>query len=143
MRDNQTLNQQRNRAIAQITGEKPVRKARFVKTNGGKKSFDETSFERAQQVAGLKGHVTNMSVERLGGAGVIVFYHDLWHVEQSFRMSKSDLRARPIVAHTRDSIEVHLTVVFCVLAVARHIQTVTEGRSRSSCSCYARCARSR
>lgn len=125
VRDNQTLNQQRNRAIAQITGEKPVRKARFVNTSGGKKSFDEAAYERAQQVAGLKGYVTNMSVERLAGAGVIAAYHDLWHVEQSFRMSKSDLRARPIFAHTRDSIEAHLTVVFCALAVARHIQTVT------------------
>ncbi len=125
VRDNQTLNQQRNRAIAQITGEKPVRKARFVNTSGGKKSFDEAAYERAQQVAGLKGYVTNISVERLAGAGVIAAYHDLWHVEQSFRMSKSDLRARPIFAHTRDSIEAHLTVVFCALAVARHIQTVT------------------
>ncbi|MCM1014483.1 MULTISPECIES: IS1634 family transposase [Micrococcales] len=125
VRDNQTLNQQRNRALAQIAGEKPVHKARFVKTNGGKKSFDEASYERAQQVAGLKGYVTNMSIERLDGAGVIAAYHDLWHVEQSFRMSKSDLCARPIFAHTRDSIEAHLTVVFCALAVARHIQTVT------------------
>ena len=27
---------------------------------------------------------------------VISSYHDLWHVEQSFRMSKTDLRARPM-----------------------------------------------
>ncbi len=66
-----------------------------------------------------------MSAERLAGAGVIAAYHDLSHVEQSFRISKGDLRAWPVFAHTRDSIEAHLTVVFCGLAVARHIQTVT------------------
>ena len=29
-------------------------------------------------------------------AEVIAKYHDLWHVEKSFRMSKTDLRARPM-----------------------------------------------
>ena len=49
---------------------------------------------------------------------VIASYHDLWHVEQSFRMSKTDLRARPMFHHTRDAIEAHLTIVFTALAVA-------------------------
>ena len=56
---------------------------------------------------------------------VIASYHDLWRVEQSFRMSKSDLRARPIFHHERDAIEAHLTVVVTVLAVARHLQELT------------------
>ena len=58
-------------------------------------------------------------------AEVIAKYHDLWHVEQSFRMSKTDLRARPIFHHTRDAIEAHLTVVFTALAVAREAQNRT------------------
>ena len=57
---------------------------------------------------------------------IISSYHDLWHVEQSFRMSKTDLRARPIFHHIRDSIEAHLTIVFTALAVARYLQTKTE-----------------
>ena len=56
---------------------------------------------------------------------VIASYHDLWHVEQSFRMSKTDLRARPIFHHTREAIEAHLTVVFAALAVARYLQDAT------------------
>ncbi|NCL75982.1 hypothetical protein AIIKEEIJ_03453 [Rhodococcus sp. YH1] len=52
-------------------------------------------------------------------------YHDLWHVEQSFRMSKTDLRARPIFHRTRDAIEAHLTIVFAALAVARCVQDRT------------------
>ena len=50
---------------------------------------------------------------------VIASYHDLWQVEQSFRMSKTDLQARPIFARTRDAIEAHLTIVFTALAVSR------------------------
>ena len=52
-------------------------------------------------------------------------YHDLWRVEQSFRMSKTDLRARPMFHHTRDAIEAHLTIVFAALAVARYLQNQT------------------
>jgi transposase len=44
-------------------------------------------------------------------------YHQLWQIEKSFRMSKTDLRARPIYHHKKDSIEAHLTIVFAALAV--------------------------
>ena len=46
-------------------------------------------------------------------------------VEKSFRMSKSDLRARLVYHRKRDSIEAHLTVVFDALAVTRFIETRT------------------
>jgi transposase len=58
-------------------------------------------------------------------AEVIASYRDLWHVEASFRMSKSDLRARPLFARRRDSIEAHLTIVFTALAVSRTVQSRT------------------
>ena len=51
--------------------------------------------------------------------------HDLWRVEQSFRMSKTDLQARPMFHRTRDAIEAHLTLVFTALAVARLCQQRT------------------
>src|SRR5699024_12388419 len=56
---------------------------------------------------------------------VVSSYHDLWRVEQSFRMAKSDLDARPIFHHTRQAIEAHLTVVFASLAVARYMYAQT------------------
>jgi transposase len=58
----------------------------------------------------------------MDGTAIITAYHDLWKVEQSFRMAKSDLRARPVFHHQREAIEAHLTVVFAALAVARHLQ---------------------
>ena len=51
------------------------------------------------------------------GAAVIAAYHDLWQIEKSFRMAKTDLRARPIFHRQRDSIEAHPTIVFAALAV--------------------------
>ena len=38
---------------------------------------------------------------------VIDAYHRLFQIERSFRMSKHDLRARPIYHHQRESIEAH------------------------------------
>lgn len=52
-------------------------------------------------------------------------YHDLYQVERSFRMAKSDLAARPIFHRLRDSIDAHLTIVFAALAVSREAQART------------------
>ncbi|MGN6686439.1 MAG: hypothetical protein ACTHK1_02750 [Actinomycetales bacterium] len=50
---------------------------------------------------------------------------NLWHVEASFRMSKTDLRAPPMFHHKREAIEAHLTIVFTALAVSREVQSLT------------------
>jgi transposase len=55
---------------------------------------------------------------------VIGSYHQLFQIEKSFRMAKSDLQARPIYHRKRDSIEAHLTIVFA-LAVSRWIERQT------------------
>ena len=124
-RDGKTLTLQENRARAVVDGEKAAKAPRFVKTTNGTKMLDEASLTRARRLAGLKGYVTNIPVTVMGAREVIESYHDLWRVEQSFRMSKTDLRARPMFHHTRDAIEAHLTIVFAALAVARHLQEVT------------------
>ena len=125
LRDQATLNQQRNRAIAIIDGERAPKKARFVREKGGKKELDEASYARAIQLVGWKGYSSNIPASIMPAAEVVSSYHDLWHVEQSFRMSKTDLAARPIFHRVRESIEAHLTVVFAALAVSRYVQTRT------------------
>lgn len=76
-------------------------------------------------LVGLKGYVTNIPKHLMSASKVITSYHDLWHVDQSFRMSKTDLKARPIFHYTRDAIETHLTIVITALVVARYLQTRT------------------
>lgn len=56
---------------------------------------------------------------------VVASYHRLWHVEQSFRMSKSLFKARPNFHHKRDSIEAHLTIVLAALAIGKTIEART------------------
>ncbi len=124
-RDNRTLNAQETRARAVVEGEKSARTPRFVKTAGTDKTLDQAALARARKVAGLKGYVTNLPATVMTAKDVIANYHDLWHVEQSFRMSKTDLQARPIFARTRDAIEAHLTIVFAALAISRTVQDRT------------------
>jgi hypothetical protein len=108
-----------------VAGDKSARSPRFVKTRNGDRSVDEASLARARRLAGLKGYVTNIEAAIMPATEVIASYHDLWHVEQSFRMSKTDLRARPMFHRTRDAIEAHLTIVFTALAVSREVQNRT------------------
>ena len=124
-RDRRTLNAQIDRAQRVADRAEPLKKQRFVKVTGQTVALDEASIERARQSAGYKGYVTNIDPQIMDGHAVVAAYHDLWKVEQSFRMAKSDLKARPIFHRTRDSIEAHLTIVFAALAIARHLQNCT------------------
>ncbi|KSU67747.1 IS1634 family transposase [Arthrobacter sp. NIO-1057] len=113
------------KALAVAEGKAPMKKVRFLKVTGAEKELDEKVIERARMLAGLKGYVTNLPVESVPATQVISAYHDLWQVEASFRMTKSDLRAMPIFHREKDSIDAHLTVVFAALAIGRHLQELT------------------
>lgn len=99
-----------------------IKRNRFLKITGDKREINLVLVEEARRRAGIKGYITDLDIP---AQQVIDAYHQLFQVEKSFRMSKSDLKARPIFHHKRDSIEAHLTIVFTALAVARHIEAQT------------------
>lgn len=113
---------QEARTRAVVDGDAAPKSTRFVTVTAKGRRLDTASLERARMLVGLKGYVTNLPVSLMDPSEIIGKYHELWHVEQSFRMSKTDLRARPIFHRTRDAIEAHLTVVFVALAVSRVVQ---------------------
>jgi transposase len=124
-RDNYTLDKQVEKAQKIADGTRPLRKDRFVKLNGTHPSVDQALVDRTRQLAGLKGYVSNIPAVRLTGNEVVAAYHDLFQVERSFRMAKTDLRARPMFHHEADSIHAHLTIVFTALAISRHLRDTT------------------
>ena len=63
-----------------------MRRDRFLKVTGATKQLDQATIDRARQLAGLKGYVTNLPATTMDGAAVIAAYHDLWRVAQSFRI---------------------------------------------------------
>ena len=78
---------------------------------------------KSQLLEGLKGYITN--AVNLADDEIIVKYSQLWQVEKSFRISKSDLKARPVFHTARERIEAHLTIVFASLAVIRLVEKIT------------------
>lgn len=123
--DERAINAMITKAEEVAAGKRPLKKDRFVRIDGATKGVDWDLVERARSMTGLKGYVTNVTIETMNGAAVVEAYQDLYQVERSFRMTKSDLRARPIFHRIRDSIEAHLTIVFAALAVSREAQNRT------------------
>jgi hypothetical protein len=118
------IDEQIAKAEKAIKGQTAVKRNRYVQLTGARKTINRDLEAKTRALAGLKGYVTNLDAptpEYVLGA-----YHQLWQVEKSFRMSKSDLRARPIFHHKRESIEAHLTIVMAALAVARMVEQSTD-----------------
>lgn len=84
---------------------------------------NDALIEKTKLLLGIKGYYTNLIDET--DTTIIAHYHSLWHVEKAFRMAKSDLEARPIFHHKRESIEVHILIVFVSLCMAKAIEMVT------------------
>ena len=68
---------------------------------------------------GLKGYVTNTHLPR---KEIIENYSQLWQVEKAFRISKTDLRIRPIYHRIRERIEAHICICFTAYAVYKELE---------------------
>jgi Transposase DDE domain len=52
-------------------------------------------------------------------------YHQLWRIEQTFRVSKTDLHSRPVYVRTPAHIEAHFAICFLALLVTRLLERQT------------------
>jgi hypothetical protein len=133
------INEQVTKAENAVAGKTPLKRNRFITLTGAEKSVNRDLEAKARTLAGIKGYTTNITAPT--PEFVIGAYHQLWRIEKSFRMSKHDLRARPIYHHKRESIDAHLNIVFAALAVTRLIEART-GWSIKKFVRTARCYRS-
>lgn len=117
------IDEQVKKAQAAVDGKTAIKRNRFVKLTGGTRAVNRELEAKTRAVAGIKGYVTNRL--DLTAEQVISAYHQLWHVEKAFRMSKHDLKARPIYHRKGESIDAHLTIVMAAMAVAHLIEQAT------------------
>lgn len=110
------------KAKRMVSGIAPVKRNRFVSLESQRKVLNQNLIDKAYSLAGIKGYVTNLN---LPPEEIINAYRQLFQVEASFRMTKSDLKARPVFHRKRDAIEAHLTIVFTSLAISRRIEKLT------------------
>ncbi|GAB2491981.1 IS1634-like element IS1549 family transposase [Promicromonospora xylanilytica] len=117
------IDEQVRKAEQAVAGKTSIKRNRFVRLTGATKTVNRDLETRARALAGIKAYVTNL--DDPSAEHVIATYSALLNVEKSFRMTKSDLAARPVFHHVRHSIEAHLTIVFAALAVSRWIENKT------------------
>lgn len=123
----------RKRGLTRL--EKQVRAGKLTKSNINNRGYNkylklsgevsiEIDYEKYNQDKvwdGLKGYLTNT---RLTDAAVMENYKNLWHIEKAFRMSKTDLRIRPIYHRLRNRIEAHLCIAFTAYCIYKELERV-------------------
>lgn len=120
--DKRNLAKQLLKAERIVRGETVAHHSKFVTVKTREKRLNYALIDKAKALLGVKGYVTNTALPDIA---VIAAYHQLFQVEKSFRMAKSDLRARPVFHQTQEAIEAHLTVVLASLAIGRLVETKT------------------
>ena len=80
------------------------------------------NYEKCKEDArwdGLKGYITNTI---LTANEVIENYKHLWQIEKAFRISKTDLKVRPIYHRLKHRIETHLIIAFCSYKIYKELE---------------------
>lgn len=86
----------------------------------GEVALNETAIEASAQWDGIVGVITNVSQE--APEEILAHYHGLWQVEESFRISKHDLKVRPIFHSKPERIRAHLAIAFMSFCCVRHLE---------------------
>ena len=81
--------------------------------------IDYEKFTRDDQWDGLKGYITNT---KLSNQQVLDNYKHLWQIEKAFRMSKTDLRIRPVYHRLRHRIEAHICIAFTAYSILKELE---------------------
>lgn len=82
-------------------------------------SLDVDKIQIDSKWDGLKGYITNSN---LNPQDVIEQYRQLWQIEKAFRISKTDLKVRPIYHRKASRIESHLLISFCSYKLYKELE---------------------
>lgn len=83
--------------------------------------IDYDKFENDCKWDGLKGYITNTG---LNGKQIIDSYNNLWKIEKAFRISKTDLKIRPIYHRLRERIEAHICISFVSYVLFKDLERI-------------------
>jgi len=93
---------------------------KYLKMEGAVKvSIDYPKFESDAAWDGLKGYLTNA---RISKDEIIENYSHLWQIEKAFRISKTDLKIRPIYHRLQRRIETHICISFAAYKVFKELE---------------------
>lgn len=101
------------------------RKIKFLKNLTKTKTvINEELIKKTKLLLGIKGYYTDLDKET--NETIIKEYHNLWRVEKSFRMAKTDLQTRPIYHYKNKAIHSHILICFMALALGTYMELSTK-----------------
>jgi transposase len=103
------------------SGLRGVLKKTFVKINKQESvlEIDEAKLEEHKRFDGYFGFISNTNLE---ASEIINQYRGLWQVEQSFRITKHNLKIRPVYHYVDRRIKAHFALCYLTLAVIRTLE---------------------
>jgi hypothetical protein len=124
------MNKQIEKAKAIIAHPSKKSRTKFVKTQQEQLIFNSALMEKTKQMLGMKGYITDLNEKQLNATTVVKQYHELYKIEHAFRISKNDLKTRPVFHFKAEPIKVHSLICFMALAISRYIELKTENSIR-------------
>lgn len=92
-----------------------------TKTAGkGKVEINEKAIENAKKLAGYNMIIT--SEIHMSASEIYASYHNLWRIEESFRIMKSQLDARPAYMQKQETITGHFLICYLAVLLTRLLQ---------------------
>lgn len=91
------------------------------KTEGKiKVEINENAIENARKLAGYNMIIT--SETHMAASEIYAAYHNLWRIEESFRIMKSQLDARPVYLQKKETITGHFLICYLAVLLTRILQ---------------------
>ena len=88
-----------------------------IMTTKQKPVFDEEKLREEEKFDGYYAIVT--SEWKKSDEEIVEIYRGLWRIEEAFKVTKSDLEARPVYVSTHDHIQAHFLICFVALVISR------------------------
>jgi transposase len=125
-KDKYEMQKQIDRAKLMLSQPSKVKRIKYLKSGDSKMMLNENLIEKTSKLLGVKGYYTDIEESVADNATIISRYHDLYKIEQAFRVSKNDLQTRPIFHFKEEPIQLHILICFMALAVSKHIELTAE-----------------
>lgn len=124
-KDKYEMEKQIQRAEILLREPGKIKNVKFLKTENKEPSLNKELINRANALLGIKGYYTDLEESVANNEIIIRRYHDLYKIEQAFRISKNDLKTRPIFHFKEEPIKLHLLICFMALVISKHIELST------------------
>ncbi len=131
--DNRAKKDKHNRERGLAKLEKRIKSGKLTKSNINNRGYnkylkldgeisitiDKGKFQKEAKWDGLKGYITNAKLDK---EEILANYAHLWQIEKAFRITKTDLKIRPIFHRKQKRIEAHICLNFVAYKVYKELE---------------------